>query len=82
MEHKVKIKESEKRDKNIDLRQRTKKTVEHESDDDTNYFWRAWNDLQSLKKRPEVLRIGRRIQTIQTTALMRLVGIVRKVLET
>ena len=30
--------------------QKTKKAVEHESNDDTNYNWRAWNGSQRLQK--------------------------------
>ena len=39
--HKVKIKESEKRDKYLDLA-REQKTMEHESDGDTNRCWCTW----------------------------------------
>ena len=37
--HKVKIKESEKIDKYLDLAWEHKKSVEHTSDDDTNSSW-------------------------------------------
>ena len=37
--HKVKLKESEKRDKFLDRTRELKKTMEHESDGDTNCNW-------------------------------------------
>ena len=43
-DHRVKLKESEKRDKYLDLtrEQKKKQTMEHESNGDTNSNWRAW----------------------------------------
>ena len=40
-DHRVKLKESEKRDKYLNLARELKKkqTIEHESDNDTNYNW-------------------------------------------
>ena len=38
-DHRVKLKESEKRDKYLDFARELKKTVEHESDDYTNCNW-------------------------------------------
>ena len=40
-DHRVKLKESEKRDKYIDLSRELKKTMEHESDCDTDWGWLA-----------------------------------------
>ena len=40
--HRVKLKESEKKDKYLDLARELKKTVEHESDGDTNCNWCSW----------------------------------------
>ena len=40
--HKVKLKESEKKDKYLDLARELKKTVEHESDNYTNCNWCSW----------------------------------------
>ena len=44
--HKVKLKDSEKKDKFQDLARERKKTMEHESDGDINYNWCS---LQSPK---------------------------------
>ena len=44
-DHKVKIKES-KKEKVLELCQKTKKAGEHEGDSDTNYNWRIWNGLK------------------------------------
>ena len=42
-DHRVKLKESEKRDKYLDLaREFKKKTVKHESDDYSNCNWCSW----------------------------------------
>ena len=38
-DHMVKLKESEMRDKYLDLARELKKTMEHESDSDTNCNW-------------------------------------------
>ena len=43
----VKLKESEKRDKYLDLA-RKKKTVEHESDNYTNCNWCSWYSHQRI----------------------------------
>ena len=42
VDHKVKLKESQKKDKYLDLARGLKKTVEHESDDYTNCNWCSW----------------------------------------
>ena len=48
-EHRVKIKESEKKDKYLLLsKELKKKTVEHESDGDINCSWCAWSDPQKI----------------------------------
>ena len=47
-EHRMKIKENEKRDKFLGLTRELKKAMEHESDGDTNYNWCVRNDLQRL----------------------------------
>ena len=49
VDHRVKLKESEKRDKYRDLaRELKKKTVEHESGGDTNCYWHAWYGHQRI----------------------------------
>ena len=42
-DHKTKMKESEKRDKYIDLARELKKTMEHEGDNYTNCDWCFWH---------------------------------------
>ena len=59
----VKIKESEKRDKYVDLaKELEKKSMEYENDSDTNCKWCAWNGPKSLWKGIEQLKIGGRIK--------------------
>ena len=56
--HRVKIKESEKRDKYLDLTREIKKpqkTVEHDGDGDTNCNRYARNNLESLVNEQEDL---------------------------
>ena len=50
VDHRVKLKENEKGDKYLDLARKLKKTVEHESDDDTNYDWCSWYCHQRIGK--------------------------------
>ena len=66
-DHRAKLKESEKKDKYLDLAKELKKTEEHESDSDTNCNWD--------------LTIRRQMETIQTTVLLRSARILRRVLE-
>ena len=47
-DHKVKLKESEKKDKYLDLAWELKKTVEYESEYDTNFNWCSWYSHQSV----------------------------------
>ena len=81
-DHRVKLKESEKREKYLAIVRELKKTIEYESDDDTNSNWRSWNSPQRLVKRLEDLEIRGQLETIQTTELVRSTKILRKVLET
>ena len=60
--------------------------MEHEDDSDTKCNWWAWNNPQrlgtipkGLEKGLEELKIGERVHTIQTRALLRLARIARKV---
>ena len=47
-DHKVKLKESEKRDKYLNLAREQKKTMGHEDDGDTNCIWCIRNDPQRI----------------------------------
>ena len=49
-DHRVKLKESEKKDKYLDLTRERKKTVEHESDVYTNCIWCSWYSHQRIYK--------------------------------
>ena len=79
-DHRVKLKGCEKRDKYLEhVRElKKRKTMECESDGDTNCNWWAWNNLQEL----EYLEIRGQVKIIQTTALLRSARILRRVLET
>ena len=81
MDHKLIIKESEKRQVHRHW-QRTKKAMGHESNGDTNYYWRAWNGPQRLGKGLEDLDITERNEIIEITALLRSPKIVWRIPET
>ena len=50
-DHRVKLKESEEKDKYPDVARELKKTVEHESNGYTNCHWCFWNSHQRFGKR-------------------------------
>ena len=50
-EHKVKTKESLKRNKKLGLARELKKILQREDDSDTKYYWSTWNIPQKLEKR-------------------------------
>ena len=47
-DHRVKLKESEKKDKYKDIAGELKKTMSHESDDDINCNWHSWYSHQKI----------------------------------
>ena len=49
-DYRVKLKESEKKEKYLDLARELKKTVEHESDVYTNCNWCSWHNPQKIIK--------------------------------
>ena len=55
MDHRVKIKESKKIDKYLDLA-REKKAVKHEGDVDINCIWCTWNGCKRFGKKTGVTR--------------------------
>ena len=75
-DHRVKLRESEKNDKYLDFARELKKNVEHESDGYTNYNYCSWY------RDGKTWEIRERVETIQTTALLRSARILRRVLET
>ena len=82
---KEKIKESEKIDKYLNLAREMKKetTVEHEGDGDTNCSRCTWNGPQRLERKTVGIGYQRKKnETFQTTALLGLARILRRVLET
>ena len=81
-DHSVKIKEIEKRDKYLDLARELKKTIEHESDSDTNCGWCIGTIPKGLVKEWENLEISGQVETMQITALLRSARILRGVLMT
>ena len=56
VDHKVKIKENEMRDKYLDPARELKKVIEHKSDDDTNYNWCTKNGPHRVGKETEKVR--------------------------
>ena len=81
-DHRIKLKEYEKRDKYLDLTSELKKTMEHEGDNYTNCDWCFWHGNKRILKGLEDLEVGGRVVTIQTTALLKTARILRRVLET
>ena len=63
----------------LELCQRTEKSMEYKGDGDTNGNWCTWNDPKRRGKELDELETGERIETIQTTALLRSSEILRRV---
>ena len=78
VDHRVKLKENEKRD----LARELKKVTAHISDVDTNCNWCTRNNPQTFGKVAGELEIGGRAETIKTTAVLRSARILSRVLET
>ena len=82
-DHRIKLKEYEKRDKYLALARELKKTMEYEGDNYTNCDWCFLARVtKGLLKGLEDLKVGGRVETIQTTALLKMARILRRVLET
>ena len=80
-DHRVKLKESEKRDKYLDLvRELEKKPMEYKSDRDTNCGWYSRYSHQCLVQGLKDFEIRGWIETILTTALLKSARILRRVL--
>ena len=82
-DHRIELKECEKKDKYLDLARELKKTMKHAGDNYADCDWCIWysNYNNNLSKRQEDLEVGRRVETIQTTASLRTARILRRVLE-
>ena len=76
----VKLQENDNRDKYLDLARETK-NMEDEDDSDTSCNWWVRNIAKGLLKGLEDLEISARVETIQTTAILRSARIPRRVLE-
>ena len=70
--HKVKLKESEKKDKHLNLARELKKTLEHESGGGTNCKWRAQCCYQRVDKSLEDLEIIGRVETIKNDSIIKI----------
>ena len=77
-DHRIKTKESEKKDKYLDLAREFNKTMEHEGD---NYTNRIGTVTKGLLKGLEDLEIRGRVKIIQTTTLLKTDRIQKKVLD-
>ena len=54
--HRIKVKECEKKDMYLDIAWELKKTMEHEGDNYTNHDWRFWYSHQNINKGTGELR--------------------------
>ena len=77
-DHRIKLKECEKRDKYLDLARELKKTMEHSGDNYTNCDW--CTVTKGLLKDLVDFEVGGRVETIQTTALLKTARILGKIL--
>ena len=81
-DHKVKLKESEKKDKYLDLARELKKLWNMKVTITLIVFSALGTVTKGFIKGLEDLEVGGRVRTIQTTALLRTARILRRVLET
>ena len=81
-DHKINLKESEKKDKYFDLARKLKKLWNMKVTILPIVIGALGTITKGLLKGLEDLEVGRRVETIQTTALLRTARILRRVLET
>ena len=81
-DHRIKIKENEKRYKYADITRELKKAMEHEGDSDTNCNWCTRNNPQRLGKCAGKKWKSEYEEIIQTTEWLRLARILRRVQKT
>ena len=81
-DHRIKLKEGEKRDKYLDLARELKKLRNMQVTIIPIVIGTFGTVTKGLLKRLEGLEFGGRVETIQTTALLRTARILRRVLET
>ena len=80
--HRIKLKECEKKDKNLDLARELKKLLNMLVTIIPIVIGAFGSVTKGLLKGLEDLEVGGRVETIQTTALLRTSRILRRVLET
>ena len=81
-DHRINLKESEKKDKYLDLARELKKLWNMKVTIVPTVIGALGTLTKELLKGLEDLEVGGRVETIQTTALLRTVRILRRVLET
>ena len=81
-DHRIKLKESEKKDKYLDLARELKKLWNMKVTIVPIVIGALGTVTKGLLKGLEDLEVGRRVETIQTTALLRTARILRRVMET
>ena len=81
-DHRIKLKECEKKDKYLDLARELKKVWNMQVTITLIVIGAFGTVTKGLLKGLEDLEVGGRVKTIQTTALLRTARILRKVLET
>ena len=81
-DHRIKLKESEKKDKYLDLAREFKKLWNMKVTIIPIVIGAFGTVTKVLLKRLEDLKVGERVEIIQTTALLRTAWILRRVLET
>ena len=82
VDHRINLKESEKKDKYLDLTRELKKLWNRKVTIVPIVIGTLGTITKGLLKGPEDLEVGGRVETIQTTALLRTTRIPRRVLET
>ena len=81
-DHRIKLKECEKRDKHLDFARELKKLWNMKMTIIPIVIGAFGTITKGLLKGPEDLEVGGRVETIQTTALLKTARILRRVLET
>ena len=81
VDHRIILKESEKKDKYLDLARKLKKLWNMKVTIVTIVIGALGTIIKGLLKGPEDLEIGGRVETIQTTALLKTARILRRFLE-
>ena len=81
-DHRIKLKESEKKDKYLDLARELKKLWNMQVTIIPNVIGNFGAVTKGILKGLEDLEVGGQVETIQTTALLRTARILRRVLET